>query len=78
MMETTDGLLTDVFKTAERFRPVGGLSDAERPAVADELLVYYDDGIINISRLVDICDLYLSGEYRTILTKQYNVEDYAP
>lgn len=78
MMETTDGLLTDAHKTAERFRPGGGLIDSERPAVADELLAYYDDGIINMSRLVEICDIYLSGKYRTILTKQYNVEDYAP
>lgn len=76
MMEATDDLLAGAHKTAERFRPGDGLSDAERLIVTDELLAYYDDGIINMSRLIEMCDLYEKGKYRTILTKKYNVEDY--
>lgn len=77
MMETTDSLLAEACKTAERFRP-GGLMDSERPTVTDELLAYYDDGIINLGRLVEMCEFYLDNKYRTILTKQYVVEDYVP
>ena len=77
MMEATDSLLADTHKVAERFRPGGGLLDDERPAIADELLAYYDDGITNMGRLVEMCDLYASGAYRTILTKKYNIEDYS-
>jgi len=76
MMEATDDLLADTHKTAERFRPGGGLSDTERPTVSNELLAYYDDGITNMSRLIEMCEFYKKGKYRTILTKKYNVEDY--
>lgn len=54
MMEATDDLLADAHKTAERFRPGGGLSDEERLTVSNELLAYYDDGITNIIRLIEM------------------------
>lgn len=76
MMEATDDLLENAYKTAERFRPGGGLTDEERPIVTEELLAYYDDGIINMSRLVEMCNFYKKGDYKTILTKKYIVEDY--
>jgi len=76
MMEATDALLADATKTAERFR--SGIADSKRQALAEELLSFYDDSIINLSRLVEICEFYLKAEYRTILTKQYKVEDYVP
>jgi hypothetical protein len=78
MMEATDNLLADAHKTAERFRPGGGLSDEERPIITEELLTYYEDGITNMNRLIKMCDLYEEGNYRTILTRKYNVEDYVP
>ena len=78
MMEATDDLLADAHKTAERFRPGGGLSDSERPTISNELLAYYDDGITNMNRLIEMCEFYEKGKYKTILTKKYNVEDYVP
>lgn len=74
MMETTDGVLNEAYETANRFR--SGLTGEERIELAKVLLDYYTDGIINTRRLVEMCGLFLDGDYSTILTKQYAVEDY--
>ena len=74
-MEATDELLAETLRLSEKFR--GELKDAERSATADQLLSYYNDGIVNLGRLIEMCDLYLAKEYRIIVTKQYHRGDYA-
>lgn len=73
-MEATDDLLDQTLKFAEKFR--GELKDVDRPVAADELLSYYDGCIVNLSRIIDMSDLYLNKEFRTVVTKQYDRDDY--
>ena len=76
MMEATDNLLSEINKTTEGFRPSSGVSDEERIVLVKELNDYYHDGIVNMRRLIEICNFYLEGNYKAILSKQYVVEEY--
>ena len=76
MMEATDNLLSEINKTTEGFRPSSGLSDEERIVLVKELNGYYHDGIVNMRRLIVICNFYLEGNYKAVLSKKYIVEEY--
>jgi hypothetical protein len=72
-MEATDKLLESVYNIANQFRTA---PDPERIQKADQLLQEYGDTIVNLKRIIEMCDYYLDKRYSTILTKQYNRSDY--
>lgn len=73
-MEATDNLLEGAYEIAKQF---GALLDhAERIQMAERLLVEYRDVGVNLKRIIEMCELYLAEEHSTILTKQYDRNDY--
>lgn len=74
-MEATDSLLDESYHIAKQFGG-GLLGHKERIPLAQRLLDAYEDAIVNLRRIIDMCNLYLAGEYSTILTKQYDRRDY--
>ena len=73
-MEATDNLLEDAYGVAKQFGTP--LDDSERIQMAEQLLVEYRDAVVNLKRIIEMCDVYESGKYSTILTKQYDRSDY--
>jgi hypothetical protein len=69
-MEATDGVLLDANGLARSFgspsEPAGRIARAER------LLAEYADAIVNLKRLMEMCENYGSGNYTIIVTKQYD------
>lgn len=73
-MEATDEILEGAYHMAKSFS--GPLGQAERITTAERLLVEYDDAIVNLKRLMEMCENYIAKNYETIVTKQYDRLDY--
>lgn len=73
-MESIDEILDGTYHMAKSF--YGPLSQADRDITAERILIDYDDAIVNLKRLMEMCDNYVSQNYETILTKQYDRHDY--
>ena len=73
-MEATDEILEEAYHMAKRFSvPLG---QPERIAAADRLLIDYGDAIVNLKRLMEMCENYIAEKYETIVSKQYDHRDY--
>jgi hypothetical protein len=68
-MEATDGVLLEAHELARSF---GSSEPADRIAKAERLLTEYADAIVNLKRLMEMCDNYVMGNYTVIVTKQYD------
>ncbi len=73
-MEATDGLLEEAYSLAKSLS--GAHSQADRIKMADRLLIDFGDAIVNLKRLIEMCDNYLLEKYTIIVTKQYDRLDY--
>lgn len=73
-MEATDEILEGAYHMAKSFS--GPHGPAERITTADHLLVEYGDAIVNLKRLMEMCENYIAKNYETIVTKQYDRLDY--
>ncbi len=73
-MEATDGLLEEAYASAKRLS--GVLGQADRMATAERLLVDFGDAIVNLKRLIEMCDHYVNERYKVIVTKQYDRLEY--
>lgn len=73
-MEATDEILLGAYQMAKTFS--GALGHSEHISTADRLLVEYDDAIVNLKRLMEMSENYVAGNYQTIVTKQYDRQDY--
>jgi hypothetical protein len=67
-MEATDGLLEEAYSLAKSLS--GAHSQADRIMMADRLLIDFGDGIVNLKRLIEMCDNSLrkvhNNRYQTI------------
>lgn len=72
-MESIDELLDSAFKRAELIVKSEGI---ERNQMSDQLLIDYNDAVVNLNRLNEICQNYTSKNYRLIVTKQYVRSEY--
>lgn len=73
-MEATDGLLEEAYSHAQRL--TGALGQAERITTAERLLHDFEDAIVNLKRLDEMCSNYVAGQYTVIVTKQYDRLEY--
>ena len=73
LMESTDDLIGSTIITTEKFYK---MTDDEIENLKFELNSDYEDIIVNLKRLVEMCDNYCSKKYRIIITKNYKREDY--
>jgi hypothetical protein len=69
-LEATDSVLDSAFDKTQK------INDHGRKDLIDRLLVDYNDAIVNLGRLIEMCENYERGEFRIIVTKQYNRRDY--
>ncbi len=69
-MDATDGLLDSAFDKTQK------INDHGRKDLIDRLIVDYNDAIVNLGRLIEMCANYEKAEFRLIVTKQYNRRDY--
>lgn len=69
-MEATDGLLDSVFDKTHK------INAQDRKDSIDRLIIDYNDAIVNLGRLIEMCGNYEKGQFRIIVTKQYNRRDY--
>jgi hypothetical protein len=69
-MEATDGLLDSAFDKTQK------INDHGRKELIDRLVSDYNDAIVNLGRLIEMCENYEKGEFGIIVTKQYNRRDY--
>lgn len=73
-LEATDNLLEGAYGITKQFEtPLG---NAERIKMAEHLLNEYRDAVVNLKRTIEMCELYLEEKYSTILTKQFDRNDY--
>ncbi|MBI5657821.1 MAG: hypothetical protein HZC44_13750 [Geobacter sp.] len=73
-MEATDGILEDIYALTKRVRePLEGMD--LRSAIMN-LGTEYDDAIVNLKRLSEMCQKYVAGQYRSITDKQYDRSEY--
>lgn len=72
-MQSIDELLDSALKKAELIVKCEGI---ERNQLSDKLLIDYDDAIVNLNRLNEMCENYASKDYRLIVTKQYVRSEY--
>lgn len=73
-MEATDELLSEVYELARSLS--GSLGQAERIGKAERLLISFEDAIVNLKRLMEMCDNYIAERYAIIVTKQYDRLEY--
>lgn len=73
-MEATDSLLEGAYDIAKQFG--ASLGHAEQKQKAEHLLIEYGDITVNLKRTIEMCEHYLQGKYSTLLTKQYDRNDY--
>ncbi len=73
-MEATDGLMEEAYRIAKSLS--GAHTQADRNKMADRLLIDFGDAIVNLKRLIEMCDNYLLEKYTIIVTKQYDRFDY--
>ena len=69
-MDATDGLLDSAFDKTQK------INDHRRQDLIDRLVIDYSDAIVNLGRLIAMCDNYEKAEFGVIVTKQYNRRDY--
>ena len=73
-MEATDGILEEIYTLTKRVRePLEGID--LRSAIMN-LGTEYDDAIVNLKRLNEMCQKYVDGQYRSITEKQYDRSEY--
>ena len=72
-MESIDGLLDSALKRAERISNTHGI---ERSQLYDQLIIDYNDAIVNLNRLKEMSNNFNSGKYKVIITKQYVRSEY--
>jgi len=72
-MESIDGLLDSALKRAERISEMDGI---ERNQLCDQLIIDYNDAIVNLNRLKEMSNNFSSGKYKVIVTKQYVRSEY--
>lgn len=73
-MDATDGLLEDAYTGAKRLS--AALGQADRMATAERLLIDFSDAIVNLKRLIEMCENYINKRYDVIVTKQYDRLEY--
>ena len=73
-MEATDGLLEEAYSFAKSLS--GALSQPDRITTAERLLIDFEDAIVNLKKLIEMCENYVSENYTIIVTKQYDRLDY--
>ena len=73
-MEAVDSLLDDTYASAKKLS--GTLGQADRMLTAERLLTDYGDAIVNLKRLIEMCDCYINRQYAVIVTKQYDRLEY--
>ena len=73
-MEAIDGIIEESTNLSRRF--TGPLGQADRLATAEHLLANWGDTISNLNRLIEMCDVYLSGRYSELVAKQYEASVY--
>ncbi len=44
--------------------------------MAERLLLDYEDAIVNLKRLMEMCENYVGKKYDIIVSKQYDRQDY--
>lgn len=73
-MEATDGILEEVYALTKRVRePLEGVNLRSTVTI---LGTEYDDAIVNLKRLNEMCQKYVAGQYRSITEKQYDRSEY--
>jgi hypothetical protein len=73
-MEATDGILEEVYALTKRARePLEGVN---LRSTVTTLGTEYDDAIVNLKRLSEMCQKYVAGRYRSITEKQYDRSEY--
>ncbi len=72
-MESIDGLLDSALKRAERISEMDGI---ERNQLCDQLIIDYNDAIVNLNRLKEMSNNFSSGKYKVIVAKQYVRSEY--
>ena len=73
-MEEIDGVLESAYGHAKNL--TSSLGQAERIFTAERLLGDYDDGIVNLKRLIEMSENYVSKKYEVIVSKQYDRQEY--
>lgn len=73
-MEATDEILEGAYQMARVFS--GPLGQQERIITAERLVVEYGDAIVNLKRLMEMCEHYIAKQYDIIVSKQYDRLDY--
>ena len=73
-MEAIDVLLESAYCHAQRLTSV--FEQAERMLIAERLLVDFGDGIVNLKRLIEMGENYISKKYCVIVSKQYDRQEY--
>ena len=73
MMEATDRIIEDAYSLT---KTLGSLTDTERSAAAEKILVGFNDAVVNLKRLDEMCSNYIARNYSVILTKQFRRVDY--
>ena len=73
-MEETDSLLEEIRIQAQL--PSSALQPADQLKKAERLLKGFGDTIVNLKRFIEMCNNYISGNYKVIVTKQYDRLDY--
>ena len=74
-MEAIDELLESAYNITKQIMSAGK-EDIQRIEHIERLLVDFEDAIVNLGRLSEMCQKYIDCQYREIITKQYRREDY--
>jgi hypothetical protein len=73
-MEATDEILEGAYQIAKSFPNL--IKKAESITTAERLLDQYEDALVNLKRLMEMCENYIGKEYDVIVSKQYDRRDY--
>ena len=73
-MEATDEILEGAYQITKSFPNL--IEKAESITTAERLLDQYGDALVNLKRLMEMCEKYLGKEYDVIVSKQYDRRDY--
>jgi hypothetical protein len=74
-MEAIDELLQSAYNITKQIM-IMGKEDTKKIEYIERLLVDFEDALVNLGRLSEMCQKYIDGQYREIITKQYRREDY--
>lgn len=73
-MDATDGILEEVCSLTRRLR-----QPLERLELTSPVMLLgneYDDAIVNLKRLSEMCQGYVAGQYKSITEKEYDRSEY--